>query len=481
MTRTVTQTPAEIQTEPPPSRYGVMNIRPMKRETNTLPLDSISIHSDVLRLMYAGMLLALPNHLVRKFWSPYTLPSHCDKVDEADLFRFLLNNKGPIPLEYLINIFHDIEPFLLNHGICPLEFIKSTLQKIDSGMIISSRTVLSLAQPLLMALYEFDDLHTASLHLMNRATNLFCNGLQHRIIKLESNGTRNTALMLLMGALKTKQPTDGVGFHCSLPCFDAEIWTGMIVQLNPLSFNMPPYEELSMIADARSIEQVVTGMGKYPHAKHTSDIFKTVQFHEHCQSCGIEVNGLAIPDARVDIAQKDIFCKQRKRIVVHRGCSYNAPVWMYSLSYCNNLERPKDFLSKIISDAISGKREVWNEIRNQHNQLLETIIGQLQFTYNSPDETMTINGRHFVSGAPAKILRKMLQIMEATGNREFENRVFSKDQTISYDPLAPNFSVRLKRLAETFAKKCPNIQIKSSGRGKFKLVTDCKIVYSEKS
>ena len=442
-----------------------------------------SVNSDLLKYIYAGMLVQLPGEKIREFWQKFPPPQLSPAFEEADLFRFLWSGGQWLPLHYVSAVYNGLEPFLENCGVRDVDFIATMLRQVSRGSIVPASTILSWIKPFFKLFFVTGDIRLLLLRIVNHFASKITSEITFRIASNESDATWNTTTLLAMcsSVIKRRHSLKKI-FAERFPPFDCELWASMFVQMLPACLDLPAFEERFIKADSRHVQDILRDR-PYVHTK--GKIFMngilygiTMGFHAFCKKNSLDLSAFDIPDCRVLVAVKDYYCPRKKRVIFHEGCAYGSPVALFGFTYKKNIPVQPGFLSPFLDEAVSFPASSWKAAEQCHERLLETVSFKA-FVYRTADGSMSLNGEHFVKNVPAKILRKMLLSYRATGQTVFSHREFAIDKAIASDPKAPNIIVRLRRLSRTLEERFPKIKISWASRGKIAFQSSCKIEFLE--
>ncbi len=441
--------------------------------------DTITTIGERLKYIYCGTIKELSWEGAFPFWINVFNSHFKEKFSVKQFFEALWDGTLEPPFYNVFSILNQLEFYLIEHGIDPVLFVQNTLPSLSNGLIVSSERVLLLSNSYLAEFFDSKDLHGTILKVFSNlaVSSEIQRETCHRLLHHKIEGDHGIAIMMYQFYVRPP--------HLErFPAYDFELWTGSQIQSVVGFFSVPPFDELRMLADYRLISDIVPD---HEIDLKNGQLFldgqcyaREVPFFERLTEYRHELEEVGISDCNVFIAEKDYFCPLRKRTVIHKGCAYGAPLILYRLIYNQRFERPSNFLSLVISALQEQRSERWQALKEKHDLLVFKALRKLDVIYDCQNESISINGDHFISGVPAKILRKILSIYCKTKRAEFQYREFTKDPSIVYDTLNPNFVVRLNRLIKALENSYPELQIQRIAPGRLKVEISCPIRYSEK-
>ncbi len=438
------------------------------------------IRYDILKVLYAGMLLNFTPEKIRLFWKEHPLPQ-IKSAEEITAFKELLHGRSWYNTEYVLSVFSDIEDFLIQNGKNVLEFLENSFYRINQGLLVSPRSWLAISKPVFKMFFTEPDIRVLLLSLIDHYLQYIAPVFTSRIVSHISEHDWNTTILSIDCNFPLPCNCSTTALNSNVNKIDIGLWFSAIIKKLPECFGLPRFEHQFMVADCREISSVVDNVtidGNLLYINNQLGAEKT-SFGTFCANRGIDSAVNENTFSPVWVMRSDYLCPVRKRVVLHQGCAYGAPAYFFGFHYLKLNHNPDNFMDSIIDDIVNYNDCQWTEIKELHNKLVLQLAGNNNFTYNRKSDTMQLNGVDFIKNVPAKILRKILCIYLETGRTEFYHSEFTKDESIIDNPYQPNFSIRLKRLMTTIENSNTSIELQKLDKGKFIFRPVSKISYCE--
>jgi hypothetical protein len=255
--------------------------------------------------------------------------------------------------------------------------------------------------------------------------------------------------------------------------FNFDLIAGEQIKASPRMLDLPEFEELGYRSDCRDIEEVLWA-GEVSRSGDAllldgKGVAKRSGFHAFASGLGLPIGKWSVPDFPVYVADRDIRCPVRNRVVVYEGCAYGAPGYITVVKHRPVDGAERKFLRHLIADAEAEEDLLGPELEERHRCLLERMRGEARFRWYEADESFDLDGKPFIKGVPARILKNVLEAYLSERRTEFEFRDLKRCFEITLGQKNANFEIRLARLAERLEKETGCLRIEKAGRGRFRL------------
>ena len=418
-------------------------------------LSGISIQPCILKLIHQYLLQNYPSKDVFEFWKNNMPASSNGPVEMKAFFDLILNSQKSLPLHYVMTVLDAFELFHVDRGEGSEDLgRKLCTYMVKTGAGNYGKMIHYVVSALKSNTFHQADMRQLILQLSDKSSKYLCRKLLSEVVK-ESKNTGLIKIVLLC-ALKTRG-----GLYS--PPFDCDLWIGGKNKTAPIKFNLPEYEHVNIISDARAINDVVPGAIIVPEnalSQMNAVRTKKYSFSLFLTSKGIAIKNLNDASLKKEVFEvlEDYYCPKKKRIILHKGCIYQAPVYLFEIIFAQSTGHN---IMKALSYAVNiMEKEKKLEIltKSLHEEFLRQGDARCAFFYNKQTDTIALNGKHFIRSVPAKILRKRIQKYVEQGHDggiEIERKWLLNDAEIVYDRTNPNLERRFELIAEAFKKKCP--------------------------
>ena len=408
---------------------------------------------------------------VKDFWGRFKFRAEGSVLENEEVYEYLNNTDSEIDLETQIEIFSELSNYLFSKNLDVLKFRQSFFKRVSGSFYMSAKNWLNDLNPFMQDLFVEKDLRRLLLNIYDKLPKQFGPQSTHELIFEDIDDEHRHALMMFeLGANKN--------FNV-----DYESWVLPWLIHSPNIIGMPSYEDHRMLCDQRSIFSVISedklelsGNQLFYKGDNVGYIH---DFEKFWISYGLNMNDFRFEARDCIYMIKDIYTEDGEVRLLDAGCVYNAPVTIVELRYKKDLPKPTNPIS-ILIDMLELEEMGRNElIQKRHKEIVEESNAEIQVRYSLEDESISINGKHFIKGVPAKILRKVLSIHKSEGRTEFYHREFKKDPEICLDVYNPNFEGRLQRLMEKLKTEYPEVSIEKQKRGSFNFNPFVSVSYAE--
>jgi hypothetical protein len=437
------------------------------------PIEEKVTRHDFWRACYATMLSELkPNEIV-EFFAGLPMQMGGRNYIGLDLLAHLWSEKGSISLNWNYAAVNALEPFLVEKGYDALAFMRKMLFRNNKSTYMPGKIVMSWVYPIMDKIFNLYDPREMIFQMIEIYTENYLPGHIHPKIKkkIDKEWTYSYLMYLADGSIE------------KFPNFNFDYIAGEQIKGFPRMLNLPEFENITYLADCRSLEKILWEPGVEFLDKvlvlNGQIIGERKKFREFSFDHGLEIQKYTLPDNEIVVATEDIFCSKRKRVVVYKGCAYGSLVFISVVKHRKIPNSEKKFLEHMLVDTLLDGDLFSAEVKVRHENLMASFTKKNDFVYRASDESISLNGDHFIKGVSAKILRKIIVEYVTLNRKNFEYRNFKQEFEISLGQKNSNFEVRFYRLMDALDSKCPEFKIEKTERGKFLLTVTGKIEFKE--
>lgn len=432
------------------------------------PTDPYLTPHDFTKSIYLNLLAGFPVPEVAEFWRGLPMRWEGRTLSTRELLSHLWQPKAKVPLVWDYEVGEALDVFLSGRGHSILEFYRKILYRNNHGTYLQGKVLLKWFYPVMKAAFNVDARDMMLRLIPHFTENLLPNHV-HRRVKREIKAGWTESVFVYLTDKDHEEPI----------FFDSEVHAGEQFRMSPVIFGMPPFEEVGILSDARPLDVVV-----WKHAVEESNevayidgrrVGRRIDFEEFLRLHDLDLSPYQVPSRRCILMEEDYRCPQRKRVVLHAGCAYDAPAYLQTIRHKIRVERDLGVLGHIVDDIGDEEGPLARAVKGKHEAALALVREKVVLTWHPEDETLACNGETLVKGIPAKILRTVALAYLSEGRTTFEYREFKRDFDISLGQKNSNFEIRFYRLVERLQDKCPSLAIAKAGRGRFELHVRCEL------
>lgn len=435
-----------------------MGIHTRQRLRNKTPL----IRTDSTLNVYHGMLAHFSPRQVADFFRKNPVP---DEHRQQSLSKTLQRIHTPnlkFSAAYGYGIMKEVERFCCRQGVSLSEFAETCICRVRRGNLLPLRLSVRFFVPLLDTITGEGD-------------------LRHSFLRVGYHTVRLTSRHALFLVKEVEQQqgwytedvcyTPDCTFSHALPTFNVDQFLGTKIRANPRIFGYPDYERIQTQASLRALREIAElhDIG----CSELTGVCERMQFSDFARRRGLVVPDLGgSPDPIVSVARQAVICPKCSTPLLRDGAAYGAPVHLFRMRY-RVIRKPRNIsaVSVTLTHATRGHIELesvgeahWDVMRLAEK---DGIHGA--YRYDRDVDKLFRDGCSVTRGLQARMLRTMLNSHVANGQLKFSRQFLLADKSIGFDPLNPNFEVRMKRLMRIVDKKCDELRIKKIKQGLYEL------------
>lgn len=104
-----------------------------------------------------------------------------------------------------------------------------------------------------------------------------------------------------------------------------------------------------------------------------------------------------------------------------------------------------------------------------------------RFRYFVEEDCLFAGDEYLIRGVPARVLCHVLRVHTKTGRADFTNRELRLEPFLGLPSYRDNLESRLVLLRRRLEQKCPEVSLPSTGRGRFRIETECAVALEERA
>jgi hypothetical protein len=435
------------------------------------------IRGDGLRLLYSVLLIQFTIDQVNIFISSIPLIKNSIALSTKEIVEKIWIHGSMFPTEYVVRFINSLESFCLQYNVDVTELVRVAYSELRYGMDLPVEVFT---------------------RAMNVSADMFTKSFDHRHWLIHTNETltriiaKNSFFSVCNVTNENGYQHEMVAFSLdkyftqALPHLDCDLWMIPKIRYAPLCINYPPFDNVTIIADCRSVNEILADESVREvdglFYVNSSVVGHVVDFALFLQNLGVDISKIENAETIITCNVIEIitpyFCEKRNREVLHAGCVYGAPFALFTIMYKIIEKNTQNTLSYFFRKSSSPHPAVWNKIKAKHRQLIRCLNTTYEFVYKADGDAIYCNDKLLVRNVPAKILKKVL-IMYIDGIETFERKVLLDDPHIVYDRSNPGLEIRMQRLLVVLERLCPLFTIKRLERGVFKIESQCPVHLTE--
>ncbi len=428
----------------------------MNQQSSTSSNNLFLVTNNLLSLVYRTFLMEFGVESTRKVFGKSDLTLLPTPIPSFEyLYTTMIQKTAPtISQEYLIHLYTIIEKQLQEWNYPLHNFMEKLFSYKKGFSILPNQEILKLMEPHLYTIFNGTDFHAFVLQMATLINNKTIPQSSMQIMTTKERQEKIESYMSL--SYDSNNPT-----HYLL---NIDMWRCEQIRLAPQALNLPPFENVTTIADCQPIEELFSQLsyredkllvaGEEIGYKTTFGDFLATQQLTLSSDSHLGYEGVILFE-NVKLASGD---------VLKKGCFYGAPLYLIKAIYTPQEKSPHRFLRNLMQTTTAQEEELFLK---EHHKLLKQSKKEVQsvsITYDNEYEKLYIDNKLFARSMPAKILFHFCKNYKKKKTTYTYQELLLSD-FLNFNSLQPNINVRIQRLKEKLNKRYSQLEIDFSGKG----------------
>jgi len=369
--------------------------------------------------VYQAMCAAFAPDTIRAFWDEHRAVEGV-QLPLVDLFKLLMDRHATVPAAYDYRVTNALEPFLLEHGVDPEEFVRFASYMSSYRPFYSPQQILFRAtKPVLLKLAALYDPRRAVVALLQNVANSITPEQIVRSVK--KLGPRDHIITLRHPDVSRFPYEHDYHFYCRIQIMYA-----------PSVFGYPPFTHWTPLSDARPVERCLRAGERVVVDEEVLRINGKVygavlpSFGRACREQHDLAAGLgAGEDCPVVLVERTYVCPLRKRAALTKGCMYGAPYYLARIGYDPIPVDKEDYVRRLFTLVRNADREADKKVTDMHALLTSQEVRVVYSPREQRCDVLALDTSQppnpsrllSLSGMEARILRCTIEKLAASGER----------------------------------------------------------------
>jgi hypothetical protein len=421
------------------------------------------------KLFHAFLLYSVPIENLYQFYN--TISTRNPEMDGGQLVIHLWHENGFTPSRYVNNLLKNAELLCVKHNIHMYQKFKDFIRIALSSEAFQTQ----IYGPVLKFLSgEIDIRRNVFRAVSSIAASVFLNSSCKIISESVSKKVHENKFII-------RQLHRNDDRSCAI---DIELSFIFLAQIVPVMFFLRPFSQHRIYFHEQRVEDLLLD--------RESMCFKMGKLYINGQSYGRQKSfwecdtgnlqdEMSLTDYgiwQVTCIEKDYVCPIRRRVILKHGEVYGAPYSVVSIS--DIVQEPSMGRYEVFIQD-DNNNDLWSELEKKQQLLLGMYNKTVKIVYDKLDQILIVNNISVIGGVQAKIFSTILKLFINKKRNIFEWRDLAANDELICDPYSTGLSTRLSRLIDTLKRRECGCTIEKMARGKYKLICNHEIEYTEKS